>query len=130
MAAPKDPETVAVEMCARFIDAGMLDNEPCYFGCKTVEAMGPQYLSDLCGVLSEYLYGVRRSINYDVFNAFCKITVIGDDDCPHCGGELKYIETEGHELNDGDYFTPNSYVEDKEVYRCVQCGETIKKPIL
>ena len=26
--------------------------------------------------------------------------------CPECGGELDYVETKGHELNDGDYYTP------------------------
>ncbi len=46
--------------------------------------------------------------------------------CPHCGGELKFVETEGHELKDGDYYTPNSYVIDNYVYRCAECGEIIK----
>ena len=40
----------------------------------------------------------------------------------------KFIETEGHELKDGDYYTPNSYIVDNGVYRCVECGETIKIP--
>ena len=52
----------------------------------------------------------------------------GDGDCPHCGGELEFVETEGHELKDGDYYTPNSYIVDNYVYRCVECGEIIKTP--
>ena len=51
-----------------------------------------------------------------------------DGFCPHCGGELQYIETEGHELRDGDYYTPNSYIIDNYVYRCADCGEYIKTP--
>lgn len=49
-----------------------------------------------------------------------------DGKCPECGGELDYVETQGHELNDGDYYTPNSYIIDKYIYRCADCGEIIK----
>lgn len=92
-------------------------------------ATGPQYVSDVCAVLAEYLYNDEtHSIPADVFDAFCALIVWGDGDCPHCGGKLEFVETEGHELNDGDYFTPNSYIVDNYVYRCVECGEIIKTP--
>ena len=92
-------------------------------------ATGPQYVSDVCAVLSKYLYGDEtHSIPCEVFDAFCALIFWGDGDCPHCGGELEFIETEGHELNDGDYYTPNSYVIDNYVYRCNECGEYIKTP--
>lgn len=127
MAAPVANETVAVELCARFIDAGMIENTPDNWGESVLRATGPQYVSDVCAVLAEYLYNDEtHSIQADVFDAFCALTVMGDGDCPHCGGELRFIETEGHELNDGDYYTPNSYVIDNYVYQCRECGETIK----
>ena len=130
MVAPKDPETVAVELCARFVDAGMIENTNENWGESVLTATGPQYISDVCAVLAGFLYGDEsRSIPSDVFDAFCAIIVMGDGDCPHCGGELKFIETEGHELNDGDYYTPNSYVIDNYVYECRVCGETIKSEI-
>ena len=123
------PETVAVELCAALIDAGMIEDPNDNWGESVLIATGPQYVSDVCAVLSEYLYDDEtRSIPVDVFDAFCALTVMGDGDCPHCGGELKFIETEGHELKDGDYYTPNSYIVDNGVYRCVECGETIKIP--
>ena len=50
----------------------------------------------------------------------------GDGDCPYCGGELRFVRTEGHELQDGDRWTPNSYVIDNYVYECPVCGEIIK----
>lgn len=46
--------------------------------------------------------------------------------CPDCGGELKELDPIGHELKDGDYFTPNSYIIDYYVYECRECGKTIK----
>ena len=125
--APVDPAIVAVELCARFIDAGMIDDTPDNWGESVLAATGPQYVSDVCAVLAEYLYGDEsHSIKSDVFDAFCALTVMGDGDCPHCGGELEFVETEGHELNDGNYYTPNSYEIDNYIYRCRNCGETIK----
>lgn len=127
MAAPVANETVAVELCTRFIDAGMIEVDPKNWGKSVLRATGPQYVSDVCAVLAEYLFGDEtHSVPADVFDAFCALTVMGDGDCPHCGGELRFIETEGHELNDGDYYTPNSYVIDNYVYKCRDCGETIK----
>ena len=121
------PENVAFELCARFIDAGMIEDDAANWGESVLRATGPQYASDVCAVLAEYLYGDEsHSVPADVFDAFCALTVMGDGDCPHCGGELRFIETEGHELKDGDYYTPNSYVVDKYVYQCRECGETIK----
>lgn len=64
----------------------------------------------------------------DVFDAFCNLVVMGDGDCPVCGGNLVYDETEGHELNDGDLYTPNSWVPDLYCYHCANCGEIIKTP--
>ena len=127
MAAPVEPETVAVELCARFIDAGMIEDLTDNFGESVLTANGPQYVSDVCAVLAEYLYGDEsHSVPADVFDAFCALIVMGDGDCPHCGGNLIFVETEGHELNDGDYHTPNSYEIDYYIYHCAVCGETIK----
>ena len=124
-----DPETVAVELCARLIETGMIEDPNDYWGKSVLIATGPQYVSDVCAVLAEFLYGDEtRSIPADVFDAFCALIVMGDGDCPHCGGELVFTETEGHELNDGDYLTPNTYVIDNYVYRCVECGEIFKTP--
>lgn len=118
---------VSKELCRRFIDAGMIEDTPDNYGESVLIATGPHYVKDICELLAEYLYNEKtRPINADVFDAFCSLTVIGDGDCPKCGGELKFDETIGHELKDGDYYTPNSYVIDYYVYHCPICGEIIK----
>ena len=122
-----EPSIVAVELCARMIDAGMIE-DPDEHCCETVwTATGPRYIADVCKVLAGYLYGdEKHPVPSEIFWAFAALIIIGDGNCPNCGGELKFVETEGHELKDGDYYTPNSYVIDNYVYRCVECGETIK----
>ena len=121
------PEIVAVELLAALVDAGMIEDTNDHWGESVLIATGPRYVNDICAVLAEYLYNDEtRSIPADVFDAFCALIVVGDGDCPHCGGELVFTATEGHELKDGDYYTPNSYVIDTYVYQCRECGETIK----
>ena len=122
--APVAPETVAVDLCKYMINAGIIEDTTEHWGESVLIATGPRYVKDICDLLAGYL-GVSR-IHTDVFDAFCRLTVVGDGDCPHCGGELIYDETIGHELNDGDYFTPPSYVVDYYVYHCPVCGEIIK----
>ena len=124
-----NPETFAKDFLDAFVVAGMIEDPNDHWGESVLVATGPRYVADIRKVLAGFLYGDEsRSIPADVFDAFCALTVIGDGDCPNCGGELEYTGTEGHELKDGDYFTPNSYVVDNYVYRCVECGETIKTP--
>lgn len=120
------PEIVAVELFRRMVDAGMIDDpEDCWM-LPVVKVIGQETITDVCALLSEYLYGCNQSIPADVFDAFCALIVWGDGDCPECGGELELIDAEGHELHDGDYYTPNSYIVDYYIYRCRDCGETVK----
>lgn len=113
-------------LCAKFIDAGLIEMAPANFNVTVLQATGPKDVSDVCGVLADYLYNdENHTIPADVFDAFCKLVIVSDG-CPKCGGELEFVETEGHELKDGDYYTPNSYVIDNYVYQCRECGEIIK----
>ena len=125
-----DPVVVADKLCKHFIAAGMFADDEGNYGCPVLEAAGPQYVKDICALLAGFLYDdASRSVPSDVFDAFCDLIVMGDGDCPHCGGELGFVETEGHELKDGDYYTPNSYVIDNYVYKCRVCGEIIKSEV-
>lgn len=122
-----DPAMVADKLCQHFIAAGMFADDEGNYGCPVLEAAGPQYVKDICALLAAFLYDdASRPIKSDIFDAFCNLTVLGEGDCPECGGSLKFVETEGHELKDGDYYTPNSYIIDKYVYKCRVCGEIIK----
>ena len=122
-----EPSIVAVELCDRVVKSGIIEDPAEHWGETVFAATGPRYVSDVCKVLAGYLYeDEKHTVPSETFWAFAALILIGDGDCPHCGGELKFVETEGHELKDGDYFTPNSYVIDRYVYRCKYCGETIK----
>ena len=120
----KPAEEIAVEMCQYFVNAGIIEDTPDHWGESVLIASGPQYVKDVCDLLAGYLH--VSSIKSDVFDAFCRLIVLGDGDCPVCGGNLIFDEIEGHELKDGDYWTPNSWVTDLYVYHCANCGEIYK----
>ena len=45
-----------------------------------------------------------------------------DGICPECGEYLQFWGENGHELNDGDYLTPNTFVTESYTYKCPNCG--------
>ena len=120
---------IAKNMCNRFVDVGFIDDSPENYGMTFKYAAGAESVASICYELSIFLFGKPREISCDVFDALCNVIILGDGDCPECGGELEFVETEGHKLNDGDYYTPDSYVVDKYVYECRNCGATIKSEI-
>lgn len=121
-----DLNIVASELLDAFIYAEMIEMKPAETEIPVLQAIGPQYVSDVCSVLGEYLYSDEtHTIPADVFDAFCKLVILPGG-CPECGGEIDLIETEGHEKNDGNYYVPNTYVVDNYVYQCRECGKTIK----
>lgn len=122
MPQPKPLETVATELCKMFIDAGMIEERD--RGETLLNATGPFYIADVLKMLTDYL-GVER-IKSRVWLAFCSLMVWGDYDCPYCGGKLAYVETEGHETPSHDYMLPPNWHEDYDIYKCRDCGETVK----
>lgn len=126
MAAPKDPEAVAVELCEWFVYEGYIEADPKNFNVAVSRATAGQNVMDICALLALYLYrDTSKPIPAGVFDAFCALVILPEG-CPKCGGKLKYVEEEGRELRDGDYYTPNSYIVDYFVYICRECGEIIK----
>lgn len=120
----KPVETVAVELCQRFVDAGMLNDDPDNYGEPFIRVTGPQYVSDICQILKEYLY--LPKVDTKVFDAVCMLAVIGDGDCPECGSDLKFVETEGHNVKSCDRDCPPDYIIDYYIYQCPLCGKIIK----
>lgn len=122
-----DPVVVADKLCKYFIAAGMFADDWSNYGSTVREVVGKQHVKDFCPLLAGYIYGdASRIISSELYDAFCNLTIMGEDDCPYCGGELRFVEIDGHELNDGDYYVPNSYIVDNYIYKCCVCGEIIK----
>lgn len=122
--APIDLSIFARLLCQKLIASNILSDVPDNYGLTMIQATGRARVYDVVFALIEYL-GIP-ALDMDAFDAFCRCVVIGDGDCPECGGELSFVENEGHEINDGDYLHPNTFIIDKYVYKCRHCGEIVK----
>ena len=128
---PEFPEikpamTISEELCAAFVNAGIIGDKEDNYGLPFIQVAGNAMMFDILDVLTKY-FGIE-SIYPEIWDALCTCTLMGDGDCPYCGGNLEFVETEGHRLNDGDRWVDDSYIIDNYIYRCAVCGETVKTP--
>lgn len=117
-----DPSKHGRELYDGLVEAGLMEGTMENIGLTLKHALGENKIKDICDFLSCF-YGTP--IQSGLFDTFGKLEIVSEG-CPECGGKLEFWETEGHELNDGDYLRPNSWVVDHYVYKCADCGETIK----
>lgn len=115
---------ISEELAAAFIDADIIRDEPTVYGSTFIDAAGSHTMFLILDEFNAF-FGIE-GIRPEIWDALCACVLMGDGDCPECGGELRFVETEGHKLNDGDYYTPNSYVIDSYVYECANCGVITK----
>lgn len=80
-------------------------------------------LDDLGIVEGEKVVEIDSERDSAEFNRLWRLAVLR---CPKCGAGADFVANVGHELKDGDYLTPNSYVIDYYKYRCRECGEYFK----
>ena len=120
----KPATAISEELAATFIEAGLFEDITNNYGDTFINVAGCNQMFSILDALTKYC-GVD-GIRPETWDALCACILIGDGDCPECGGELRFLETEGHKLNDGDRWIPDSYEIDNYVYRCAVCGEIIK----
>lgn len=115
------PEKTATELCKACVDAGVImDYEGNYgYDLQTVSEEEPVQL--VGSVLCEYM-GFEQ-IPSRLFDAYCALIVMGEGDCPVCGGELDYVGCEGWRETSSGHDTPPDGEADFYIYKCRNCGE-------
>ena len=106
----------AGDLCQRLIDAGLLEDDPKYYGSQIIDWFGP----DQTQPMAEYL-----DIAPENLSEFVELYMMGEGNCPLCGGELKFCETEGYEYGGSDDIPPE-WIVTEYIYKCANCGEIIK----
>ena len=120
----KPATAISEELAAAFLDAGLFKDDESNYGETFIGVTGHNQMFSILDALTKY-FGVE-GIRPETWDALCASVLLGDGDCPECGGELRFLETEGHKLNDGDHWTPDTYEIDYYFYKCANCGEIIK----
>ena len=116
------------EKLAQFFGAcGLIEENDKNHLVPFIQAAGPQYVLDIAQAFCEFFH--RERMTSDDLETLCKLVVLRDDTCPYCGSEVDEYDREGHDNEDGDYWTPSTWTVDFYIYRCRECGEKFKSKV-
>lgn len=122
--AQKDIAEVAYILTQGLLNAGLIKDDDEYYGVALKDCVdGSTPVSTIVDIIKQT--GIAAVIDTD-YDAFIECIVMGDGQCPECGGFLRLADYEGHKLNDGDYYMPDTFVIDEYIYRCPICGYEIR----
>lgn len=121
--ANREPAEVANILINEMMNAGLVkgENEDCGLSVKEYVDGGTP-LGTIVDIIKKT--GIER-VNDTTYDAFLECIVMGDGDCPECGGEMFLTDSVGHEVSNG-YDTAPSWVVDWELFACCVCGHEIK----
>lgn len=120
--AGKDANEMSKIIVDALLDAGFIEDEDdCYGLLMAYVVLG---INETNGMLAKI--GINQ-IDLSVFSAFSQCVIIGDGDCPECGGEMELEECSGREVPSVYGDVPPDYETDYEKRCCSICGYTIEK---
>lgn len=77
----------------------------------------------LVSALVDVLHGAGIThVTDNIFDAFLDLVLIGDGDCPECGGDMEVVEGEYKKIFGDGYYTPFEYAPIWEDRKCANCG--------
>lgn len=120
------PETTAIELCKACVEAGYLYDSTDYYGFRNETLMADAEISvkSAGDILARYLGVVE--IKSELFDAFCGLIVVGDGNCPRCGGNLELYDSDVQKIPSSSYDIPPEYKVTTIYYECPVCGIKIK----
>lgn len=122
--ANKHTADVAYILTNGLLNAGLIKDDTEYYGVSLKECIdGETPLATLIDVIKQT--GIER-VNDTTYDAFMECIVMGDGDCPECGGEMEIWDCETHEIPSGDRDVPPDYATDWEQLRCPICSHIIE----
>ena len=126
-------EDLSIEFCTALEKAGIITEKPENVGKTLYEAKETVQVLGILEVLGRFSRLIKNEFDKvvkndpQIWDAVNNLILIDWEACPYCGKvELESREPEGHDLNDGDYWTPSGYEIDYYVYECCECGKIIK----
>lgn len=90
------------------------------YGARVIDWLGDEMA--VARVINAF---TGRVCTVALYDAFMQLVVIGEGDCPECGGVLEEIDWEVESLHDGNGICPDSEIVLSTTYRCPMCGATI-----
>ena len=124
-ASGKTPEFVSKELCRAYLEAGIIDGDSGNWGETFLSAMTDEATNLGVAKIAQRVLGTCFGLTTKISD----LILLGDGDCPYCGGQLKFIEIEGYHKPSHNYYDEPEYIEVNEIYCCKNCGERLYKRI-
>lgn len=119
-AAGKKATEVETIIVNQLIQKEMIQGDPEFWGCTLFDSIERDVpVSDVVGIIKATGISVVRSVHLD---ALLECVLIGDDDCPECGGEMEVTDGEYRRTGGDGYLTPPEYSPIWEEKTCRNCG--------
>lgn len=102
------------------IKAEAIENDSYCWGKTVAESIDGDILVK---TLVDILYNVGIPIvTSQHYESLLKLVLMGDDDCPKCGGEMEVIDGKYRRTFGDGYMTPYEFEAEWEDKRCTNCG--------
>ena len=119
-AANKPAGKVAERIIEELLQRGIIEDDPCLWG----QSLEDIYCRDVA--VSEMLQVLHAAGIEDIksgcFDALLDLVVMGDGDCPECGGDMEVTDFEERIVAGDGYLTPYEYEPIWEEKTCSNCG--------
>ncbi len=105
---------------SQLIKSEAIEETPDCWGLTVRDAIGGD---TQVKTLSDILYNTGISIVTNRhFDALLELVIIGEHDCPKCGGEMEVINGKYRRTFGDGYMTPYEFEPEWEDKRCTNCG--------
>ena len=95
-------------------------NRRIYCGCTIGESLAPGVRTvEMVQVMT--VAGIPNKSRF--LDAIRNLVLMGNGDCPECGGEMEVVDGDYKELR-GDYLSPSEFTPIWESKKCSHCGQT------
>lgn len=116
---------VAYILTNGLLNAGLIKDDEEYYGVALKDCVdGSTPVATIVDILK---HTGMATVNDTAYDAFVECIVMGDGDCPECGGEMELWDCRSHEIPSHDRDVPPDYETDWEQWRCPICGHVIEK---
>jgi len=109
---------VSKKIISEFVTRQFMGNSPACWDCTIAECLMPGIkVSEMHEAMTAA--GIPNKSIY--LDAIRNLVVIGNGDCPECGGEMEVEDGDYKELP-GDYLSPSEFSPIWESKKCCHCG--------
>lgn len=98
----------------------IIEDTPDNWGCPVADCNNRDItITEITDVIRAIGINVVKSVHLD---ALLECVLIGDGDCPECGGEMEITDGEYKQTGGDGYITPPEYTPFWEETTCTHCG--------